>query len=151
MVLRTTYFASSFSLGVVSAMTLERYIGVLHPYYYETKVTKKRILCYVCTCGLVSFSLFAYSFRNLIFSTNISRALLALIFLLILLAFVRIYFVIRKLICSEKRPACQNDGNRNALTLRESRHATSCFLVVICFVFLAALRTIFCQFQLRHC
>ena len=135
---RVTYFTCGLSIVTVSAMTLERYVGVLHPYYYETHVTKKRILCYVCTFGLVSFSTLAYSFRDGILSRDISRGLLAFIFILILLAYVRIFSVIRKLIRSEKRPACQNAENTNAFKrqiLRESRHATSCFLIVICFVF----------------
>ena len=47
-VLGTTYLPCAISIITQSAMTLERYIGVLHPYYYETQVTKKRILAYVC-------------------------------------------------------------------------------------------------------
>ena len=40
---RITFSSCGLSMIVLSAMTLERYMGVLHPYYYQAKVTKKRI------------------------------------------------------------------------------------------------------------
>ena len=135
---RTAYLTCALSIVTVSAMTLERYIGVLHPYSYETNVTKKRILCYVCVFGFVVFFVLGYSFRDATVSRRLIQALVAVFFLFTAFAYVRIYLVIRKLIRSERRPTCQNGGNRNVLKrqiIRESRHATSCFLVVICFAF----------------
>ncbi len=62
--LRTTHLVCALSVITLSAMTIERYIGVLHPYYYETKVTRKRILIYVCGCGLAVFPILDSSFRD---------------------------------------------------------------------------------------
>ena len=61
---RTSFLPLGLSMATLSAMTMERYIGVLHPFQYQTKVTKKRILIYVCGNGLFLFSLLAYSLRD---------------------------------------------------------------------------------------
>ena len=45
-------------------MAMERYIGVLHPFQYQTQVTKKRISTYVCGHGIAYTSVIAYSFHN---------------------------------------------------------------------------------------
>ena len=143
LVRRTASMPCLLSIVTGSAMTYERYIGVLHPYYYEINVTKKRILCYVCVFGFVAFSVLAYSFRDVTISKRIVQGLMAVFFLFTAFAYIRIYLVIRKLIRSEKRPTCQNAGNRNVLKrqiIRESRHATSCFLVVIVLSFSCCLQ-----------
>ena len=59
-----SYLPPGFSVVTLSAMTIERYIAVLHPYSYQTRVTKKRILTYVCGVGLAQFSVLAYFFRD---------------------------------------------------------------------------------------
>ena len=134
--LRTTLSTSGLSMITMSAMTIERYIGVLHPYYYETNVTKKRILIYVCASSLVLCSVVAYSFRDRTIFRIILTGSIALFLLFAGFVYTRIYLVIRKLIRSERRPAYESDGSQNVVkkqTIRESRHARSCFLVVICF------------------
>ena len=135
--LRITALTCGLSMITLSAITMERYIGVLHPYYYETNVTRKRILIYVCGGGLIVFSVIAYSFRDArpfrIAATGTTVAFL----LLSVFVYTRIYLVIRKLIRSEKRPGCESVGNQNIMkrqTIRECRRARSCFLVVICFI-----------------
>ena len=48
--------------------------------------------------------------------------------------YVRIYLVIRRLVNSETRPACESNRRpRRRRILRESRHARSFCLVVVCF------------------
>ncbi len=134
--LRTTLSTSGLSMITMSAMTIERYIGVLHPYYYETNVTKKRILIYVCASSLVLCSVVAYSFRDRTIFRIILTGSISLFLLFAGFVYTRIYLVIRKLIRSERRPAYESDGSQNVVkkqTIRESRHARSCFLVVICF------------------
>ena len=131
--LRIALFTCGLSIITLSAMTMERYIGVLHPYYYEANVTKKRILIYVCSSGLLQSLAFPYL-------TVIRIAFTAMIFvfwIFVAFAYTRIYLVIRKLIRSERRPACEPDGSGNATNrqaIRESKHAKSCFLVVLTFV-----------------
>ena len=62
--LRTLYLRLGLSITTLSAMALVRYIGVLHPFQYKTKITEKRILIYLCGHGLAFISVIAYSFRN---------------------------------------------------------------------------------------
>ena len=122
------------SMVTLSALTMERYIGVLHPYQYQIWVTKKRILSYVCGCGVLICFVVAYSF----YDQQIIYFVFSMMFGFLLLTgyvYTRIYFVIRKLIRSEKRPNCQSAINydKKRMIEREGRSVRSCFSVVICF------------------
>ena len=132
---RTTTLTCMLSVATLSAMTIERYIGVLHPYYYEAHVTKKRILIYVSGSGLALMSVLAFSFYDRRISRQVVIMLMLAFLLLTGFVYTRIYLVIRKLTRSERRPACESDRNQNikAQIIRDSRHARSCFLIVICF------------------
>ena len=134
---RVTRVTCRLSMVTLSGMTLERYIGVLHPYYYEAKFIKKKILIYVCTLGLCIFSIFVYSLCDGGIKKHFTRGLTILFFVLTVWAYVKIYRVIRKLIRSERRPACESHKKRSIWKrqIRERRKATSCFLAVICFAF----------------
>ena len=134
---RVTRVTCGLSVVTLSAMTLERYIGVLHPYYYEAKFTKKKILIYMGTFVLCIFPVLAYSFRDDRVANIFTRVLRILFFVFTAFAYVKIYRVIRKLIRSEKRPACESHKKRSIWKrqIRERRQATSCFLVVACFAF----------------
>ena len=124
------------SMIALSAMTLERYMGVLHPYYYHSNVTKKRILIYAFGSSIMLALVLAYSFHDhRIFRFILTGSIIA--FLLFTgFADLRIYLVIRKLIRSVRRPVCETDGNTNSTkrTIHESKRAKSCFLVAICFI-----------------
>ncbi len=126
----------SLSTVTLSAMTAERYIGVLHPYSYQTSVTKRRISIYVAV--VISFCLFD-STGLIFFSPTLFGYILSLVrgicFLFMVYAYTRIFFVVKKLDRSARRP---NDGekqdqSRRRRLLREIKHAKSCFIVVICF------------------
>ena len=133
--LRATYLLPGLSIVTLSAMAIERYIGVVHPYAYQTKVTEKRILTYLGCNGLAFISVVAYAFRDPNVLAIYARVVLSLFFVLIGFIYTRIYLVIRQLIRSEKRPACESSESQiKRQILRESRRARSCFLVVICFV-----------------
>ncbi len=129
-----TFLPCGFSIITQSAMTMERYIGVLHPYSYQTQVTKKRILVYVSGSCLALLSVISSRDREII---KISWAVMILTFFFFTgFVYTRIYLIIRKLVRSEKGPACESDKNQNSIRRRifhESRHARSCFLVVVCF------------------
>ena len=127
-----TFLPCGFSVITHFAMTIERYVGVVHPYSYQTRVTKKRILAYVFGGCLALLSV--------ILSRN--WGLIKISFMTMILTFFfctgfvysRIYLAIRKLVRSENRPACETDGNLNSKRMRifqEIRHARSCFFVVI--------------------
>ncbi len=128
--------ASSLSAVTLSAMTVERYIGVLHPYSYQTSITKKRISIYVAVVN--SLCLFDYvglfftsqaTFGHFVTSTG------AIFFLFMVYAYTRIFFVVKKLDRSASRPndSEKQDQSRRRRLLREIKHAKSCFIVVICY------------------
>ena len=134
--LRSTIIPCGLSIITLSAMTIERYIGVLHPYSYKTQVTRKRILAFICGGGIVVTSLVAASARDRGIISTFSAVAIPMFFLLTGFVYTRIYLAIRKLVRSEKRPGCESDVNENCRKrkfFRECRHAKSCFLVVICF------------------
>ena len=131
---RISYAPFGLSTATLSAMALERYIGVLHPYQYKSKVTKKRILVYVCGHGFLLLFVIAYSYRNRTLMRVYARASVAALFFFTGFVYVRIYRVIRKLIRSEKRVVGDDDGVQvNKQIKREVRRARSCFLVILCF------------------
>ena len=137
--LRITLLTCGFSIITQSAMTLERYIGVLHPYYYKIGVTKKRILMFVCASSVIYCAVVAYSLQYSTIIRIVLTGMIVIFLIFVAVAYTRIYLVIRQLVRSERRPACEPNGNENAANRqinRESKHAKSCFLVVITFVFL---------------
>ena len=95
--LQITLLICGFSIITLSAITVERYIGVLHPYYYKTGVTKKRILIYVSASNLVFC--FVFSYRPILLTGMI---LLFLIFATFV--YTKIYLVIQKLLRSKRKP-----------------------------------------------
>ena len=127
----------SLSIVTLSAMTVERYIGVLHPYRYKTMVTKKRVFIYACGNAVILLLGVAYSFSN---RSAIKIAMMTYVVLNLFFnafAYTRIYLVVRKLIRSEQKPVGETNGNQNVARkniFREIRHAKSCFLVLICFI-----------------
>ena len=150
-VLGTTYLPCAISIITQSAMTLERYIGVLHPYYYETQVTKKRILMYVCGGCCAPYIIISLS-RDRTLIRTFWAVIILTFFCFTAFVYTRIYLVIRKLVRSEKRPACESDGNQNVTKrqfFREIRHARSCFAVVVCFgIFLLPLMLVMVFFNI---
>ena len=126
----------SLSTVTLSAMTAERYIGVLHPYSYQTSVTKRRISIYVAVVN----SLCLFDYVGLLFTRQATfghfvTLAFALFFLFMVYAYTRIFFVVKKLDRSARRP---NDGekqdqSRKRRLLREIKHAKSCFIVVNCY------------------
>ena len=122
------------SIVTLSALTIERYIGVLHPYQYHSKVTKKRILMYICGSSVAIILVVAFSSLNRQIMSAVGSGSILIFFFLTGFVYARIYLVIRRLISSERKPSCESDGRRDRRRiLRESRHARSCCLVVVCF------------------
>ena len=111
--LGTLNLTCGLSMIILSTMTLERYIGVLHPYRYKTMVTKKRVLIYACGNAVILCSGTAYSFyvRSTVTIVRMTVALLNLFFSAF--AYTRIYLIIRKLARSEQKPAYETAGNQN--------------------------------------
>ena len=127
---------------VLTAMTVERYIAILHPYTYRIQVTKQRILKYVGATATVQFLVISLSFaiKPLVQLYAITKV--TLIFILTAYVYTRIYLVVKKLACSQKKPhaaAEELNVTKNKLFLQEIRQARSCFIVVICYFMLGFL------------
>lgn len=114
----------------LSAMTAERYAGVLHPYSYQSLVTKRRVLIYVGVAGFLCAAHAVFMFNG----PRISIAVIMLsFFLFITYAYTRIYLVVRRLDRPESRPAgsvSQDNHSGRRRLLREIKHAKCCFIVV---------------------
>ena len=134
---QTALTVTAISIITLSSMTLERYIGVLHPYFYETFVTKQRILMHVCVGSLIYLATVATSTFVEGLLKNFSFFYVVANFLFITFAYTRIYLVVRRLHRSAQRRldiAKQTSVSGRRRLLREVKHAKSCFIVVVYFV-----------------
>jgi hypothetical protein len=126
----------------LSAMTMERYIAILHPYVYKTVVTKKKILVYVGFGAAVTLFVIFLSFRTRLAPMIFGTLLVSLVLMFTAFAYTRIYLVVRKLNRSQNQPSSvEGEVNltRKKLFLREIKQAKSCFIVVMCFFILSFL------------
>ena len=145
---RLTLVPLGLSAIILTALTLERYIAIVHPYSYSTEVTKKRLLIFIGFCFAVEFSVLALSLGIQQILPIYAVVKRALIFLFVVFAYTRIYLVVRKISRSPCKPQdLSSDGNltRMKLFVQEIKQAKACFIVVICFcvlTFLPAATTI---------
>ena len=128
--------APMLSWVTLSALTLERYIAILHPYSYKTQVTKKKLLIYVGCGAVLPISLFFLFLHNPKFYHICVAAFLVLIFVCTAFAYTRIYLVVRKLSHSPNRPhdaASVENTTKMKVFLQNFKYAKSCFMIVVCF------------------
>jgi hypothetical protein len=134
--LKSTLLPTLTSCITLFALTTERYIAILHPYAYSTRVTKKRLLIFV-GCGAVLAILLFFFFLDqpeLYYICVITLVMLILAF--VTFAYIKIYLVVRKLSRSPNRPhdpAAQENTTKMKVFLGQIKHAKSCFMVVVCF------------------
>ena len=126
----------------LTAMTVERYIAILHPYAYKTRVSKKRLLKFIGAGGTVEFLVIIFSFKSISFLQIYLILKVTVVFFITAYVYTRIYLVVKKLARSQKKP---HDGNaeknltKMKLLLQEIRQARSCFMVVVCYFVLCFL------------
>ena len=126
----------------VTAMTLERYIAVLHPFTYKTQVTKNRLLKFVSGIVSVEFLVIILSFKSRWFLHVYVILKVILVFFITAFVYTRIYLVVKKLARAQKKPNTAAAGmnvTKKKLFLQEVRQARSCFIVVVCFFALSFL------------
>ena len=136
---RSSVLPIGVSMLTLSALTLERYIAVLHPYAYGTQVTTKRILIYVCPSIVVMFlvNILTLAVQGLIRTFTITLA--TTFFTFTTFVYVRIYVVVRKLARFRKitqDSTVVNNLTRTKMYFSEIKQAKNCFMVVICFFLL---------------
>lgn len=130
------------SVITLTIMTIERYIGVLHPYSYKTLLTKSRIVSLMCLLLFPSLIIIIASIRFLsvfmwLYSTYL---IISVLLIFTVYTYSRIYFVIRKLAHSEQRPCDiemqqQGESCRKRSLLQNIKRGKSCFIAVFCFIF----------------
>ena len=131
-----TFLPSGISIITLSAMAIERYIGVLHPYAYSTRVTKGRILVYeLLGClFIIAFIVVSLPIPNVL---SIFVVFLIITFVILnTLVYTRIYFVVLKIARLNKAQdvnARTQNSNKRQTFLNEVKQAKSCFLVLLCF------------------
>lgn len=92
------------STSILAAMTLKRYIAVIHPYFYKVQVTKKRILIIIGFITAVDFFVVTLSVVILPLIEIYATVKLIFIFLLTTYVYTRIYLVVRGLASSQRKP-----------------------------------------------
>ena len=127
---------------IATAMTIERYIAILHPYTYKNQVTIKRILVSVGSSCVVDISLMnvIVAVQNLVRIYIVAK--FTFFFFFTAYAYTRICSVVRNLARSQMKPH-DADENMNVTKmkkfLQEVKQARSCFIVVVCFFVLVFL------------
>ena len=143
--LKSTTIPMGLSTIALSAMTLERYIAILHPYSYKTWVTRKLLLIYIVSLTLLQFAVMIVSLKIQKVIEIYSTMFLILIFFFIAYAYTRIYAVVRRLDRSQRKlNVAEGEQNitKTKLILQQIKLAKSCFIVVICFCVLCFLPTV---------
>ena len=134
--LSSTLLPAILSSVTLSALTLERYIAILHPYAYSTQVTKKRLLIYVGCGPVVAISLLLLYLSNPRLYHICVATVEMFIFVFTAFAYTRIYLVVKKLSRTPNRPhdpAAVDNTTKMKVFWQKVAHAKSCFIVVICF------------------
>ena len=131
------------STVLATAMTVERYIAILHPYAYKVQVTKRKILLSVGFSSVLSIFLtnLVLTVQNLIRIYMIVKV--AFVLFLTAYAYTRIYLVVRNLARSQMKLPHGVVENMNVTKMKkffqEVKQAKSCFVVVVCFFVLSFL------------
>ena len=118
-----------FSMTTMSAMSFERYMGVLHPFVHHVHVTKARLMKYVISvCSLQAF-LYSLTF---IYGAQTTR-MFFVVNMFLFLAFIA--FAYTRIFCHhvkknriQPEQSVTNVAKRQSI--KESKIAKSCFLVV---------------------
>lgn len=140
--LRTTLLPIGISTITLFVLTMDRYIAILHPYLYSTRMTQKRILIYVGCGSVLMISFVILSFVNERMSNKLCTAMVVIVFTFITFAYTKIFLVVRSLSRTYIWPSVTSKEETLAkmkLVLQEIKQAKSCFVVVICFFALSFL------------
>ena len=132
---QTVIIVPAIPLVTLSSITLERYIGVLYPYSYQTFVTKRRLLIYLGVGCLILFGGVSSSIITPGILKPVTVVYVLANFLFIAFAYTRIYLVIRRLRRTRQCPVDTEKQKSGIRRLhREVQHAKSCFVVVLYFI-----------------
>lgn len=139
----TALLPLSLSAATLCALSLERYLAVLHPWFHRTREAKRFLLIFVCCyCGLIiicfALMLIYREMYYVLITGNMSASLTfqAFVYTRIFLS-IRTRFRLENRPCDglrESDPAADIDSRRNSIFSHNMKLAKSCFLVLLTFV-----------------
>ena len=141
---KTNMMLAGFSITTLSAINIERYLGIVHPMFHRLKVTKTRVFMYVI------FNIFLWITMLCLFIDEEARLRtfvtvnINFFFVLTIYIYMRIFHasrLSRRAVCPENPPNRSNtipprnipDLRGRQRFLQDVKLAKSCFLMVICF------------------
>ena len=139
--------SSILSLSIVSAISIERYFGVIHPLIHRTQVTKKKlllVLVFIWSISTISFiaALFINKPLNYLIATTLLLLILLTTYAYTRIGFAVILFKIRRErilntnIGQEERSSENVNKNRKEKLniLRQLKMSKSSFLIALCYL-----------------
>ena len=131
---------SSFTIGTLTALTFERYMGLIHPFSYEANVTREKMLTFILLFVASMTISWAASFeiRDLYQIAGVAVIIFFIVFSSV--AYTRMFFAIRKLSRVQFMPNNIQEENRTETLskreqfMRDVKLMKTCFLVLVCFL-----------------
>ena len=127
-----TVFLTIISMTTLSAMNMERYFGVVHPFFHRDKVTRNRLLVYVILLSSLVVIFFCLSFA---FNGIIRYLGVVVIFLYLSsmsFAYTRIYLASIASSRTVHAEPSQEERKKKRQFLKDVKLAKTCFLIVAC-------------------
>ena len=129
---KATVFMTILSMTTLSAMNMERYFGVVHPFFHREKVTRKRLLAYVILVSslVVIFFCLSFAFKGIL---RFFGGVVVLLYLSSMsFVYTRIYFA--SISSSRTIDVGSSQGQRKTKRqfLKDIKLAKTCFLIVAC-------------------
>ena len=131
---------SSFAVGTFIALTFERYMGLIHPFSYETKVTREKMLTFILLFVASIIILLATSFVISELYAIVGVALIIFFIVFSSVAYTRMFLAVMKLSRVQVMPNNIQEGNRTEMLstreqfLRDVKLMKTCFMVLLCFL-----------------
>lgn len=136
LLLRTMFAPYFLSIWILTTMTVERYIGVLHPLRHRILVTKKRIMIFALFGAVLMPVLTAVTFlHDYLFEQLFSIYLFIFIFVATFI-YTKIFLAIRNRNIHAnfvENTASETRKKDKRIILKEIQLVKSCFLVAACF------------------
>ena len=131
---------SSFAIGTLIALTFERYMGLIHPFSYEAKVTREKMLTFILLYVASMLISCAASLEISELCTMVGVAFVIFFIVFSSVAYTRMFLAVRKLSRVQVMPNNIQEENRTATLskreqfLRDVKLMKTCFMVLLCFL-----------------
>ena len=137
---QTMALPSSFAVGTLIALTFERYMGLIHPFSYEAKVTREKMLTFILifvTSMTISCAA-SFVISGLYFNVGVAVIIFFIVFSSV--AYMRMFLAVRKLSRVQVMSNNIQEENRTETLskreqfLRDVKLMKTCFMVLQCFL-----------------